>query len=872
MPTTRLPAALITTVFQNGRTVAGRIAREIRLWRTSLVLAALTSAAACGGPDGTKPGAWIVVNGTFMGTATVGTPLDQPVRFVVTDNDGIPRPNVAVQWIPEGDGRVSVANVLSDANGVVETRWTLSTNAGTQTLKAVSNDGPPQLFTATGVADRAANILLRSSETQIIILGDTAQISSVVVDRYGNTVNADPTYTVESGAEFVAVIGPGKMVARARGATKVRVQADTAKATFLLAITPETPLITSVSPDTLVPGGSIQITGRYFTLAADLVDVTIAGIHPVITKISDTSIEATLPNASSFPCLPTGAQSVRVAIAGAVSVHATPLRVANRISLGSGESANLLDTQLVRCTELVQPATAQRAKYVLAVLNTSVTAATYSGFELRAAGGGAMSTQIATLKSTPSVPARSMNALANSNALYKQVMDEERGHAQFLDQQRQTAAQYGSPVNSWNALRASRIGVAAARVARSVGDTLTMKAIYSSCSIGRDVKARVVYSGTKSIILEDVASPRAGQMDAQYRAMGQEFDEVQYPLLRANLGDPLAMDQKLGGDGRVTMLFTRYVNDSLPGIQGYVTACNFYPKTTFPVSNEDEVFYARAATASEEPEAWRRVMRSTVLHEAKHLASFAERMSRNAPFEEAWLEESTARIAEELYSRTFAGGGSWRGNSGYVSTVRCEIYQCDDRPLMMWKHFSVLHQFFRGVDTLTPIGAAASGDFTFYASGWSLVRWAADQYATNEGTWLRDLVSTSPFTGLINLSAQTGRPVDEMLADWSLANAVDDQPAFKAQRRELSFPSWDMPDIMNGLAIADPARFGDVTPLRIRAFTFGTTSLPVAKLRAFSSSYFSFEGFQNGSQVVELRGENGNALPPTIRVAIVRVE
>jgi hypothetical protein len=320
------------------------------------------------------------------------------------------------------------------------------------------------------------------------------------------------------------------------------------------------------------------------------------------------------------------------------------------------------------------------------------------------------------------------------------------------------------------------------------------------------------------------------------------------------------------------MLFTRYVNDSLPGIQGYATACNFYPKSVFAPSNEAAVFYARVPAAGEDPEQWRRSMRSTVIHESKHLASFAQRLASGTPFEESWLEESTARIAEELYSRTFSGGGTWKGNNGYATTMRCEIYQCDDRPLMMWKHFSVLHQFFAGVDTLTPIGAAASGDFTFYASGWSLVRWAADNYAVDESQWLRDLVKGGVNTGLANLAQRTGHSFEEMLADWSLANAVDELPGFKAKRAQLSFPSWNMRDMMTGLASADPTRFGNASPLYVRAFTFGSASLPVAKLRAFSSSYFSFEGEQTGSQLFELRGENGAALPGALRVAVVRVE
>jgi hypothetical protein len=331
------------------------------------------------------------------------------------------------------------------------------------------------------------------------------------------------------------------------------------------------------------------------------------------------------------------------------------------------------------------------------------------------------------------------------------------------------------------------------------------------------------------------------------------------------------MNATMAGDGRVTMLFTRYVNDSLPGIAGFVSACNFYPKGTFAASNEDEVFYARVPAANETPEEWGRSMRSTVIHEAKHLASFAERLVKSAPFEESWLEESTARIAEELYSRTFENGGGWKRNVGYAS-VRCEVTRCDGRPLMMWKHFSVLHQYMRGVDTLTPIGAAASGDFTYYASGWSLVRWAADHYAGDEGTWLKALVKGGSLTGLSNLAGQTGRPAGEMLADWALANAVDDLPGFTPKRAGLTFPSWNTSDVMGGLATSYPGMFVS-SPLKARAMSFGSFSLPVTRLRAFSSSYFSFEGTQGGSQLVELRGEGGVPLPPgTLRVAVVRVE
>ena len=57
------------------------------------------------------------------------------------------------------------------------------------------------------------------------------------------------------------------------------------------------------------------------------------------------------------------------------------------------------------------------------------------------------------------------------------------------------------------------------------------------------------------------------------------------------------------------------------------------------------------------------------------------------------------------------------------------------------------------------------------------------------------------------------------------------------------------------------------------AMSFGSFTLPVQQLRAFSSSYFSFEGALVGGQLIELRGEGGAVgAPAGLRVAVVRVK
>ena len=438
---------------------------------------------------------------------------------------------------------------------------------------------------------------------RVPLIGDTVHITTSVVDRYGNPVPTPTALTLESGGDVLTVSGPS-FIARHRGTAIIRATADTATSRLTVLVDPAPPMIQAVFPDTLVPGSSIVVEGLGFALVPEAVELTVAGVRATIRTVAGSRIVADLP--LTFPCLAAGPQPIKVIVEGASDERPATFRSATRIALQRGESANIVNADAVRCTELVAPTGGVHAKYIVSVINTSVTVAATSGFELRGAGAGALSGQAAN----PIVTApRTMSAVSGAGtarlraALAQLARDERRqsSHDDYLESQRTLARRQGSPTPVWRS-RSRALGaraLMASHAGAAPGDTLTMKALYSSCSSGQMVRARVVYAGSKSLILEDVAAPRAGTMDAQYRLIGEEFDHVQYPLLERQIGDPLAMDAVMGGDGRVTMLFTRYVNDSLPGISGYVTACNFYAKSTFAASNEDEVFYARVASAAE---------------------------------------------------------------------------------------------------------------------------------------------------------------------------------------------------------------------------------------------------------------------------------
>jgi len=648
-----------------------------------------------------------------------------------------------------------------------------------------------------------------------------------------------------------------------------------------------------VAPDTLRPGALMVLEGTGFATGPLDNEVTLVGggisVHAHVVSATSTRLDLRLPDAAAFPCLPTGAHTLRITSAQRHVARPVIVAAARRIALGKGESLNLLAPSATWCTEL--DGGPSGARYAVAVLNTSHSESMTAGVQVRGSSAGTQAPATATTGPATAAPTWPIVAATTMKGGFPSAGADSHSdddHASHLGRERARTRNVGPLTALWSAERARRVhagresgvrnsGAMSAVVGRpdTEGQLVQRTAMYQSCHSASTITARVVYAGARALVLEDVASPRARAMDAQLRAIGREFDEVTYPLLVSQVGDPLALDAAMQGNGRVTMLFSPYVNDSAPGTAGYVTACNLYPRSTFAHSNEAALFYARIPRVQETPAAWQRIMRSTVVHEAKHLASFAERLSRGVAFEEPWLEEATARIAEELYARTFSGG-SWRDNTGWSGSLQCEVYQCDDRPLLMWKHFPVLHDYFAGVESLTPLGSAAHGDVTFYASGWSLVRWAVDHHAVHEGEFLRDLVRGTPgvdgsaSTGIAALSARTGRPAEELLAEWSLANLLDDRPGFVPVRATLSFPGWHVPDLMAGLSAMNGARYS-ARPLPVRDVT-GDRQVSVPPLRGFSASFLESAVAPNASQVLELRGANGGAVPAAIRLAIVRVE
>jgi hypothetical protein len=434
------------------------------------------------------------------------------------------------------------------------------------------------------------------------------------------------------------------------------------------------------------------------------------------------------------------------------------------------------------------------------------------------------------------------------------------------------------------------------------------------CSSFYVVSAKLVYDNGKVAIYEDDATPAAFQsalsptMAANYLAMGNQFNADMEPIIRNNFGDPLRRDASTDNNGQVVALFTPRINNSFAPRAGFVVSCDQYPNddvsgpavggpytgsagSSNGASNFGEVFYAYQPTddvatfTGNSPSNWFRSIRSTFIHETKHSAAYSARVANGSPqFEVQWLEEGTARHAEELWMRNAVDNVAWKGNTGYGSSGTPVNVYCDvrtsgacgsgKRPAsIMYNHFSSLYTYLQGNNPslMSPFGPSPSDNGSyFYAISWSLVRYAIDRYGASDAAFLTALTQAST-TGATNLSARAGVSIDQLVGGWGLALYADDYPGLAAPSADIQFPTWNIRGIYAGLNTDFVGSYP--YPLVPTALTFGASSpLSTPTLRGGGLKHFEFTGTQSAAQMLRLEVPGGGLPTSDLRIAIARLQ
>jgi hypothetical protein len=593
-----------------------------------------------------------------------------------------------------------------------------------------------------------------------------------------------------------------------------------------------------------------------------------------------------------------------------------PATAAATTNLSTGQSSAFLTTPNFNTTLAVQPG----SQYLVAVVNTDPSNTQVEGFSLTGSFVTSAASQRAPVLTAlpPARASASPQPTYSYNGPSLPSSDMLRGAAQnhnaVLEQNRQIYANFGNPKAAWAAARSSggRQATVSAAITQTIGavsKVYVLHAIGGTCTSVDSIGARTVAVGQHVIVLADTSLakwPQAFRPDSSfYQTFANEYDQITWPHLLANIGNPLAYDASLSGTGKVTVTITPVLNNfggNGGTIVAFVNSCDFYPLVSnganADFSNKTEMFYSFVPSASGYSVAtWEAELRATAAHETKHIVSFTDRIMNNSPaFEQIWLEEGIAQESSEIWERNF-NQAIWKGNANFFQTVGCELNlgpnaPCDaagNKPYaLVGSHLPFLFQYLQAESSSNSEGLGQDTPAN-YGAGWTIARWATDQYAASggEGPFIQSLINEPSLIGLNNLAAHTGQSVPLVLVYWNLATAIFQTPAYTAADVRITIPSFNFAQIDSigqtaltcnsvhcGLFTANqsPTPTYPIAPIAVAATA--TFSKTVNSVPGTSASYFLLSGSAAGVETLQLLTPAGAALSAAsgFRVAIVRVQ
>ena len=395
----------------------------------------------------------------------------------------------------------------------------------------------------------------------------------------------------------------------------------------------------------------------------------------------------------------------------------------------------------------------------------------------------------------------------------------------------------------------------------------------SACSNPIRHPARVMAIGTKAIILNDTLNPKPGFSTADYQRFAARFDTLVYPMDVAAFGEPTDIDN----NGRIAIVFTRAVNELTPrGSTSYVGGLTFsrdlFPQAgspraeACPSSNEGEYFYLMAPDPLGTINGNRRSnafvdsnSTGVIAHELVHLINASRKLYVNtsAPkFEEKWLDEGLAHIAEELLFYRESGLAP-RSNLTYQSLIqsnRVRFAYIND----MLGNANRYRDYLFAPSTGSPFKAGDS--LATRGAAWSLLRYLADRAGSSDGNLWSRLVDNSA-VGAANLQSVFGE-LAPLLRDWSVSHVIDDSPNASA---ELSQRSWNWHSVFGG-----PDGTAALYPLPLNGMSPATSTYP-GTVVAGGAAYYSFTVPAEGTATLNLSGQAG-ATGSNLQLVIVRTK
>jgi hypothetical protein len=387
----------------------------------------------------------------------------------------------------------------------------------------------------------------------------------------------------------------------------------------------------------------------------------------------------------------------------------------------------------------------------------------------------------------------------------------------------------------------------------------------SACSAPIMRTGRIAAVSNKAIVVADTTNPGSGYTDAEYASIASTFDNLVDPTDTKAFGDPTDID----GNGHVVLFFTRAVNELTPAqstsyVAGFFYARDLFPATASagfqacPSSNGGEMFYLLVPDPTGVVNGNKftkanvtRVTIGTLAHEFQHLINASRRMYVNTgatEFEETWLDEGLAHVAEELLffaetgltPRANIDATKLRSSSAFVDAFNNEAIS----------NFSRFESYLGAPASNSPF--ADNDDLATRGATWSFLRYAADHTGSGDGTTWFQLVNSTT-SGLANLRQVFGTDLTTLARDWSTSVFADDAVATDARYQQ---PTWNLRSIFGAL------ESNGAYPLATT--TLGTLASAVS-VKGGSAAYLRFAVTAGQTAAVRLSG-----LPSSMQLTLVR--
>jgi hypothetical protein len=634
------------------------------------------------------------------------------------------------------------------------------------------------------------------------------------------------------------------------------------------------------------------------------VTVTPTGAAALPAVTTNSSGQYSVPNVpygsgtialSNLPagCTPSGASNYSLNSSSNLIDFNVPCSAVSTTTLNVGQAALFTDSPQFATNLTLAP----NGIYLITVVNTDSTSTALEDFSI----GGTLTASIVAKR--PRLPLKRSSVARLMPRLTPELENYRKAVAGHVNKMETDARRIHGLANPLSTIRGSRRPVSFSLVGTNVGDVNMVNVPVPSCDTFATVGARTVYSGTHVQILADTSLtswPSQYRPDSSYyNTLGLEYDTLTYAKhLLTYIGDPLQYDADLLGVGKVTVLLTPVLNN-VPGLQGaeilaFVSGCDFFPQGTganqIPSSNETEMIYHLVPDAHNSVAFWEREIRPTLAHESKHIVSLGYHIANGQFLEQTWLEEALAQVSSEVWGRNY-NTATWLGDAGFNATLGCEISGDGDpcstptSPLTFSdSHLAFLFSYLAGLDTLgsqnpETLNGTVAGR---YGAGWSLARWAIDNYAggttvTAEATIIKALITNVNQNGIANIAASTGASAPQIFTYWSLATALDqstlaDSAAFLAG---ITDPKTTVPsfDFRNIFAPAPYGRAYSVVPFGITPGNF--TTQDITGIPGTEQLYIAIQASASGgTQFLQLLSGSGGTISSAsgFRVGIIRVQ